>query len=115
LEQVLAASPELEFVIDGTERRINRPEDKEKREKHYSGKKKGTTVKNNLITERGRGDKVKFLSQTVEGKRQDKKLADDEKYEFPRGSKLWKDTGFQGYEPDDVETFQPKKKPEGRS
>jgi hypothetical protein len=113
LEQVLSACPQLEFVIDGSERRINRPKDKEKRGQHYSGKKKATTVKNNLITERRRGGKVQYLSQTVEGKRHDKKLADEEGYEFPEGSKLWKDTGFQGYEPEKAITFQPKKKPKG--
>jgi hypothetical protein len=115
LEQVLAACPELEFVIDGTEQRINRPQDPEKRDQHYSGKKKATTVKNNMITERRRGGKVKYLSQTVEGKRHDKKLADEEQYPFPKGSKLWKDTGFQGYEPENVLTFQPKKKPRGKA
>lgn len=114
LKEVLESCPDLEFVIDGTERVINRPQDKEKRDQHYSGKQKRTTVKNNLITERRRGGKVKYLSDTVEGKRHDKKLADDEKYEFPEGSKLWKDTGFQGYEPANVETFQPKKKPRGK-
>ena len=114
LEQVLAACPELEFVIDGTERVINRPQDKAKRDEHYSGKKKRTTVKNNLITERRSGGKVKDLSETVEGKRHDKKLADDEGYKFPPGSKLWQDTGLQGYEPEHVVTFQPKKKPRGK-
>ena len=113
LKEVLATCPELEFVIDGTERRIDRPKDKDKRDKHYSGKKKAPTVKNNMITERRRNGKVKYLSETVEGKRHDKKLADDEEYEFPEGSKLWKDTGFQGYEPANVITFQPKKKPRG--
>jgi len=113
LKEVLATCPELEFVIDGTERRIDRPKDKEKRDQHYSGKKKATTVKNNMITERRRGGKVKYLSETVEGKRHDKKLADDEEYEFPEGSKLWKDTGFQGYEPANAIAFQPKKKPRG--
>jgi hypothetical protein len=114
LKEVLAACPELEFVIDGTERPIARPQERAKRDKHYSGKKKRTTVKNNLITERRRGGKVKYLSETVEGKRHDKKLADDEQYEFPEGSELWKDTGFQGYEPENVTTFQPKKKPRGK-
>jgi len=33
---------------------------------------------------------------------------------FPRGSKLWKDTGFQGYESKGIKTYQPKKKPKGR-
>ncbi len=113
LEEVLAACVELEFIIDGTERPINRPSESAKRKEHYSGKKKRTTVKNNVITERRRGGKVKYLSETVEGKKHDKKLADEEGYQFPPGSKLWKDTGFQGYEPENVTTFQPKKKPRG--
>jgi len=29
------------------------------------------------------------------------------------GSRLWKDTGFQGYEPPGTTTYQPKKKPRG--
>ena len=113
LEEVLKACPELEFIIDGTERRINRPKDPDKRDKHYSGKKKGTTVKNNVITDRGKGGKIRYLSDTVEGKRHDKKLADDEDYAFPEGSKLWQDTGFQGYAPENVMILQPKKKPRG--
>ena len=32
---------------------------------------------------------------------------------FPPNSKLWKETGFQGYEPANTQTFQPKKKPKG--
>jgi len=114
LEQVLAACPGLEFVMDGAERRINRPKDKEKRDEHDSGKKKTTTVKNNVITERRKGGKVKDLSQTVAGKRHDKKLADEEKYPFSKGSQLWKDTGFQGYAPENGMAFQPKRKPRGK-
>jgi hypothetical protein len=113
LEQVLSNCPELEFVIDGTERRTNRPKDKIKRDKHYSGKKKTTTVKNNIITERRAGGKIIYLSPTVEGKRHDKKLADDEGHQFPDGSKLWQDTGYQGYKPEGVTILQPKKKPRG--
>jgi hypothetical protein len=100
-------------VIDGTERRINRPQNKVKRDEHYSGKKKTTTVKNNIITEKMAGGKVIYLSETVEGKRHDKKLADDEGHQFPKGSKLWQDTGYQGYKPDGVTILQPKKKPRG--
>jgi hypothetical protein len=51
LEEVLRACPELEPSVDGTQRRIFRPQDKAKREHHYSGK-KGTTVKNNILTKR---------------------------------------------------------------
>ena len=111
VEAVLSACPSLEFMIDGTERPINRPKDKEKQKRHYSGKKKSHTVKNNVITERG--GKVLYLSGTCEGKRHDKKLADDEHYCFPPGSKLLQDTGFQGYRPKGVTIIQPKKKPRG--
>jgi hypothetical protein len=109
LEAVLNECPSLEFIIDGTERRINRPKDKAARKQYYSGKKKTFSVKNNVIIERQ--GKVMFLSDTVEGKKHDKAICDQEAYHFPEGSKLWKDTGFQGYEPAGVTTFQPNKKP----
>lgn len=111
IKAVLSACPSLEFIIDGTERPINRPKAKEKQKSHYSGKKKAHTVKNNLITERG--GQIKYLSGTCEGKRHDKKLADEEHYCFPPGSKLLQDTGFQGYRPEGVTVIQPKKKPRG--
>jgi DDE superfamily endonuclease/Helix-turn-helix of DDE superfamily endonuclease len=112
LEQVLTACPSLEFIIDGTERPIHRPQDKEERKTYYSGKKKAHTLKNNVITQRG--GKVVFLSDTYEGKRHDKKIADEEGYEFPPHSTLWQDSGFQGYAPEGVKIEQPKKKPRNR-
>lgn len=111
LETVLSGCPSLEFIIDGTERPINRPKDKDAQKDYYSGKKKQHTVKNNLITERG--GKVVYLSRTYAGKRHDKKIADIEGYRFPPGSKLLQDTGFQGYRPEGVTIVQPKKKPRG--
>ena len=57
--------------------------------------------------------KIKRLSTTCEGKKHDKRLADEQALRFPKGSKLWKDTGFQGYEPAGVTTLQAKKKPKG--
>ena len=74
--------------------------------------KKRHTVKNNVIVDKNTR-KIKGLSATCEGKKQDKKLADEQELSFPKGSKLWKDTGFQGYEPENTTTFQPKKKPKG--
>ncbi len=111
-EQVLAACPGLQFIIDGTERPIRRPTNADKQRQYYSGKKKRHTVKNNIVTDKRTG-KVKVLSPTVPGKQHDKALADAQKIPFPPGSQLWKDTGFQGYEPAQVRTFQPKKKPHG--
>jgi DDE superfamily endonuclease/Helix-turn-helix of DDE superfamily endonuclease len=109
LEAVLTSCPSLEFIIDGTERPLNRPKDKEDRKTYYSGKKKAHTLKNNVITQQG--GKVLFLSDTYEGKKHDKKIADEEGYEFPDGSSLWQDSGFQGYSPAGVRIEQPKKKP----
>ena len=83
LKQVLAACPSLEFMIDGAERPINRPKDKADRKTYYSGEKKAHTVKNNVISERK--GKVVFLSDTDEGKKHDKKIVDEESYEFPEG------------------------------
>ena len=108
--QVLRACPGLEFSIDGTERPIQRPKDKKRQREFYSGKKKRHTVKNVVITDR-RTRKIKALSRTRAGKTSDKRTADEEDYHFPARSKLWKDTGFQGYEPPRVRTYQPKKKP----
>jgi hypothetical protein len=108
--QVLRQCPGLEFISDGTERPIQRPKDKKRQRECYSSKKKRHTVKNVLISDR-RTRKIKALSRTRSGKTNDKRVADEEDYHFPARSKLWKDSGFQGYEPPNVRTYQPKKKP----
>jgi hypothetical protein len=110
LTQVLRQCPGLEFIIDGTERPIQRPKDTARQRELYSGKKKRHTVKNVVIVDR-RTRKIKALSRTRAGKTSDKRIADEEDYHFPARSKLWKDTGFQGYEPPNVRTYQPKKRP----
>jgi hypothetical protein len=109
LEAVLRQCPSLEFMIDGTERPINRPQDPEQQQDYYSGKKKRHSVKNNVITERG--GKVVFVSDTYCGSVHDKAICDGEAYQFPAGSTLWQDTGFQGFAPPGVRLRQPKKKP----
>lgn len=114
LEQLLSACPSLEFFIDGTERRIQRPQDPERQKLNYSGKKKTHTRKNLVITDPQR--RVQYLSLTCEGKKHDKAIAHSENYTFPDHSTLYQDTGFQGYQPAntvEVETLQPKKKPRG--
>ena len=109
LEAVLSTCPSLEFMMDGTERLINRPKAKDKQKDYYSGKKKAHSVKNIIINERQ--GKVVYLSGTHEGKKHDKKIVDEENYAFPKRSKLLQDTGFQGYQPEGVTIVQPKKKP----
>jgi len=104
----LVAETEPDFLIDGTERRRQRPKDAQKQAEHYSGKKKTHTDKNVLLVS-SHTKKVLYLSPTVIGKTHDKKVADDSPISYPRCSTLGKDTGFQGYEPPGVITFQPKK------
>ena len=69
-------------------------------------------MKNNVIVTLGK-KRVEYLGQTWEGKKHDKTICDEEGHEFPKGSTLYKDTGFQGYEPAGVHTRQPKKKSRG--
>jgi hypothetical protein len=59
-------------------------------------------------------ERVVYLSQTYCGKTHDKKIADTEAIHYPPHATLDKDTGFQGYEPVAVLTFQPRKKPKGK-
>lgn len=94
--------------IDGTERRLQRPTDRVKQNENYSGKKKTHTDKNLiLINEINR--KVIYLSPTCPGKMHDKKIGDEVAINYPRGTTLDKDTGFQGYEPEGIITNQPQK------
>ena len=59
--------------------------------------------------------KVVYLSATQPGKHHDKKQADQAAIVYPHHTTLGKDTGFQGYEPANVFTWQPKKKPKGQA
>jgi DDE superfamily endonuclease len=100
------------LIIDGTERRRQRPKDPEKQALHYSGKKKAHTDKNVLVAGAA-GGQVLFLSGTYPGKAHDKRIADEEHLTYPPGTTLHKDTGFQGYEPAGAKTCQAKKKAAG--
>lgn len=82
-----------DYLIDGTERRRQRPKNPEKQVLHYGGKKKTHSDTNILIAHR-RTTRVGYLSQTYGGKTHDKKVVDTEPIVYPRGSKLGKDTGF---------------------
>ena len=95
--------------MTATERRLQRPVNKEKQQEKYSGKKKTHTDKNILLVNENTM-KVVYLSPTVEGKKHDKKLADESRISYPRNASLTKDTGFQGYEPEGVLSEQPKKR-----
>jgi DDE superfamily endonuclease/Helix-turn-helix of DDE superfamily endonuclease len=97
-----------EYIIDGTERRRQRPKKPGKQALHYSGKKKMHSDKNVLIVHT-RSKRVGYLSPTYAGKTHDKKVAECEQIAYPRQATLHKDTGFQGYEPPVKHAYQPKK------
>jgi len=97
-----------DYILDGTERRRQRPKDVQKQALHYSGKKKAHSDKNLVIVNR-RSKRVAYLGPTRAGKTHDKKMADEEQIAYPPETVLYKDTGFQGYEPNVQQTHQPKK------
>jgi len=98
----------LDLIIDGTERRRQRPKNPEKQALHYSGRKKTHSDKNVVIAN-ATTKRISYLSQTYAGKAQDKEIADGERIAYPRDATLYKDAGFQGYEPPVRQTCQPKK------
>lgn len=97
-----------DLLIDGTERRRQRPKDAKKQKAHYSGKKKAHTDKNILLAN-AYSRKVVYLSPTENGKKHDKKIADENNIAYPAGTTLGQDTGFQGYKPEGIYVLQPKK------
>lgn len=107
-ENVLVNESAPDLLIDGTERRRQRPKDAQKQKEHFSGKKKAHTDKNILLAN-SHSRKVVYLSPTESGKKHDKKIADENAIAYPTAATLGKDTGFQGYEPQGVFTLQPKK------
>lgn len=108
METVLAQCETLTFQIDGSERRRQRPKASEMQETYYSGKKKAHTVKN-IAVANPETRRVVCLGPTVPGKTHDKRASDQAELNFPEMARLEKDTGFQGYEPEGVLTFQPQK------
>lgn len=82
------------------------------RRKNTTVVKKAHTDKN-LVVVNLHSRKVVYLSPTEVGKKHDKKLADEAAIRYPHAATLGKATGFQGYEPSNALSWQPKKKPKG--
>lgn len=117
VEEFFEAFPEAkEVFLDGTERPVQRPQDKVRQKADYSGKKKRHTRKNIILSTRKR--RVGYLSPTTEGKEHDfsivKRLRLPE--HIPKKVRIRMDTGFQGFRkefPDHAISI-PAKKPKGR-
>jgi hypothetical protein len=100
--------------LDAAERLLQRPVNNDKQVEKYSGKRKTHTDKNLLLVNENT-KKVVYLSETVEGKKHDKKLADESQISYPKNASLTQDTGFQGHQPAGVLVQQPKKGQKSRT
>lgn len=110
VEEFLLLYPEVKDVfLDGTDRRVQRPKNKKRQNKLYSGKRKATTRKNIVVSDEKR--RILYLSPTKSGRRHDKKLGDKmELGSLPPEVCAWVDTGFVGLKKIHPNTQIPKKR-----
>jgi hypothetical protein len=73
----------VKAIIDGAERRWQRPKQAEKQALHYSSKRKIHSVKNDIIVTAKR-KRVSYLGQPCPCKTHDKKVADTETISCPK-------------------------------
>jgi hypothetical protein len=97
-----------DLLVDGVERRRQRPKSKKKQALHYSGKKKGHYHKN-VVVVNTKSKRVSFLSQTRPGSLHDKTIVEEAAIRYPKNCTLRSDLGFQGYHPRIEQSLQPKK------
>ncbi len=112
LSQLIAEQPELQdLIIDGTERRVPRPQHRGRQKLFYSGRKKRHALKNVIITGRG---KVLWCSPTVPARRHDKVVADQARLRLPASVHLLGDSGFEGLAAGQAGVVTPWKRRPGR-
>ena len=97
-----------DLILDGVERRRQRPKDAKIQAIHYSGKKKAHSDKNVIVVNTG-SQRVSYLSPTLPGSVHDKALADYADIRYPKNAILRSDLGFIGYAPSVRQHLQPKK------
>lgn len=116
MEEFLESFPEAkDLFVDGVERPIQRPKDKKKQNKLYSGKKKRHMKKSVPIVNEKK--KILILTETKSGRRHDKRLADKNSLfeHIPESVALWTDTGFTGVLKQHTNTLIPKKATKSKS
>lgn len=115
LEEFLERFPDVKAVIlDGTERPVQRPKDKEEQQERYSGKKKRHTRKH--ITGSTRKKRVILLTQARGGRIHDKRQLEEAglvEY-IPDEVAVEGDLGFQGLQNEFDNVHLPHKKPKGK-
>lgn len=112
LAQLLAEQPALrELIMDGTERRLPRPQHRGQQKRFYSGRKKRHAVKNLIVVGQRR---VLWCSPTVPARQHDKKVAAQARFRLPAEIDVLADSGFEGWEAGQAGVVTPWKKPKGR-
>ncbi|MFM2430404.1 MAG: hypothetical protein RLZZ511_1617, partial [Cyanobacteriota bacterium] len=98
-------------MIDGTERPMQRPQNPERQQANYSGKKKRHTRKHLAAVDQGK--RVLVLTKAREGKVHDKRLHDEDEIAgfIPTKIPIQVDSGFQGFQADYQNVELPHKKP----
>jgi len=86
-----------EMLVDATEQRIKRPNDKRRNRQYRSGKKKAHTVKTQVIVD-PKSKRILHVSETVEGKKHDFRLFKETVCPSATdgGIRLLADSGYQG-------------------
>jgi hypothetical protein len=102
-----------DLIVDGVERRRQRPKHRDLQAIHYSGKKKTHSDKN-VVVVNTQTKRVSFLSPTLPGSVHDQNVADHVQIRYPKDATLRRDLGFYGYGPQVREHLQPKKSPKTR-
>lgn len=116
VEAFLERFPTVKTVmIDGTERPIARPKDKERQEENYSGKKRRHTRKHLGATDEKK--RVLILSPAQPGRLHDKRVLDETEMAQPIPDEIAiaVDLGFQGLQKEVIHVHIPHKKPRGGS
>lgn len=114
VEDFLSRYPGVKRVmIDGTERRIQRPKNQQKQKLNYSGKKKHHTRKHLAAVDENK--RVLVLSKAREGKVHDKRAHDEDDIAgaIPEEIPIEVDSGFLGLQKQYQNIYVPHRKPKG--
>jgi len=97
IEEFMEAFPEVkDLFLDGTERRIERPQNTKRNRRMYSGKKKAHTRKHIVVTDDKK--RIRVLSPAKPGRRHDKRVTDSRLLaeRIPPHIHIWTDSGLKG-------------------
>jgi hypothetical protein len=113
VDQVIAAFPQVRFIVDAKEQRINKPHGEAEQKPYYSGKKKAHTLKTQIVV--NLWGQIETVSDSCGGSKHDIIVLDESGVmnELEGGAMM--DKGYQGAKEKypDVPVVVPFKKPRG--